>query len=305
MTPEKAQKELEEGLKGQTPLEVAFYGGTFTSLDKDLQEAYFSLVTPYLDKEVTGIRISTRPDAIEKDHLVALKKKGLKKVELGCQSLDPEVLKKAGRGHSLEDIKRASRLVKEVGLDLGVQQMLGLPGEDFASFKKSLEEILLLEPDFVRLYPTLVLKETGLAQLYREGAYKPLSLEEAIEWASYGLGVYESHKIPVIRIGLQATEDLAEGKDFLAGPYHPSFGQMVKTDFLVHYLLNLLEPGERIQRIEGSGQMVSNLVGQHKRGRKALEKGQGPIAFKNTLDRVLKVQTDKRQIVIGEKDLCI
>ena len=183
--------------------------------------------------------------------------------------------------------------------------MLGLPGEDFASFKKSLEEILLLKPDFVRLYPTLVLKETGLAQLYREGVYKPLSLEEAIQWASYGLGVYESHKIPVIRIGLQATEDLAEGKDFLAGPYHPSFGQMVKTDFLVRYLLNLLEPGERIQRIEGSGQMVSNLVGQHRRGRKVLEKGQGPIAFKNTLDRVLKVQTDKRQIVIGEKDLCI
>lgn len=219
--------------------EVAYYGGSFTALPLELQESFLGLMQPYLaSDDIGGIRLSTRPDAVDEETIKLLLAYGVTTVELGCQSFSEDVLRETGRGHTAGDAVRSAALLRQGGIDLGLQLMPGLPGGDRQEAYTSLEAALSLCPDFLRIYPTVVLGSTRLADLWHLGDYKPLDLEDAVDiCADFDL-ICRQHAVPVIRYGLQANDDL-DGDAVLAGPYHPAFGQLVKSR-LWHRVLQLL-----------------------------------------------------------------
>lgn len=232
-------------------IEVAFYGGSFTALPAARQEELLTPAKARLDAgRVHAIRVSTRPDAVDEAVTARLKAYGVATVELGVQSLDDAVLAAAGRGHTAADVDRAVAALRRAGLACGLQLMPGLPGEDWPSLIATARASLNLQPDFARIYPTVVIAGTPLAELHRRGAYRPLSLTAAVARAAYLKGLFENNRIPVIRVGLQATEELAGGA-VVAGPYHPAFGEMVEAftfRLMVGRLLERLDPaaGEKI-----------------------------------------------------------
>jgi histone acetyltransferase (RNA polymerase elongator complex component) len=236
----KPQKEDNAGMVDKTVIEwlgfshthsrvqVAFYGGSFTCLSQNRQELYLNAVQPFLKRgEVDSIRLSTRPDCVDDSICEFLVKNGVKTVELGVQSLDDRVLKAAERGHSGADSLRAIKILKENGLELGVQLMPGLPCESTLSFFATLDRVIECRPDFVRLYPTLVINGSGLAKKYKEGRYQPMSLNKAIALCCKAKEKLERAGIQIMRMGLQATDTLEE--ELVAGPYHPSFGEFVAS----------------------------------------------------------------------------
>jgi histone acetyltransferase (RNA polymerase elongator complex component) len=205
-----------------------------------LQEKYLSAAQRFIaEKRASGIRLSTRPDGMSEWVARFLKERGVRTVELGVQSLDDTVLKKSGRGHTAADAAQAAGIVKDAGLELGIQLMAGLPGDDKEKFLHTVSETVKLAPHFVRIYPALVVEGSGLADLWRRGEYRPLALDEAVELCSEALEVFGAAGIRVIRLGLQAGEELE--KTYLAGPYHPSFGHLVKSNIALKNMLRALE----------------------------------------------------------------
>ncbi len=224
--------------------EVAFYGGSFTAVDKDLQKELLKPAYEFMVKgDINRIRVSTRPDAISEEILVLLSGYGVATVELGVQSMDDEVLWQAGRGHTSRDVLRAVALIRSWGLELGLQMMVGLPGATEARDIYTASELTALAPDLVRIYPCLVLKGTRLAELYAQGKYQPLELEEAVLRCKKLLVMFEKEGINVIRIGLQPSEQINLRGDVIAGPYHPAFRELVESaasrDMLEHLLLEV------------------------------------------------------------------
>jgi histone acetyltransferase (RNA polymerase elongator complex component) len=210
----------------QNHTEVAFYGGSFTCLTKERQRSLLDAVQPYIESgEVHSIRLSTRPDCINDDICTFLKEYGVRTVELGVQSLDDVVLQAAWRGHSAADSFQAVRIIQNAGITLGIQLMPGLPQETTRSWMKTVKEVLRLQPDCVRIYPTLVIGGSGLASAYAAGTYKPMSMNRAIGLCCWAKERFEAAGITILRVGLQASDTLEE--QLLAGPYHPSFGEMV------------------------------------------------------------------------------
>lgn len=212
---------------GPRPGQVAFYGGTFTLLPRPRQAALLAAVKPFLDQGlVAGLRVSTRPDALEEDELEFLARHGVDTIEIGAQSFDDRVLKATGRGHDAGVTRRAARAVKARGFKLGLQLLPGLPAEDAASLELTTRAALELAPDFVRIYPALVVRGTGLARFFAAGAYRPWTLEEAVERVALMYQRFVGRGIPVIRLGLMHQPGLE--KEVLAGPLHPSLGHLVK-----------------------------------------------------------------------------
>jgi histone acetyltransferase (RNA polymerase elongator complex component) len=212
--------------------QLAFYGGTFTLLPEADQDFLLGVGRELMaEGRVESLRLSTRPDAVDAACLARLAASGVRTVELGAQSFDDRVLSAAGRGHGAADTIAAAGLIKEAGieggLELGLQLMCGLPGEDEESFLASCLSAANLAPDLVRLYPVLVLEGTTLAALWRRGGYRPLTLEEAVHRCRQALELFEARAIAVARMGLQASPGLEAA--WLAGPYHPAFGQLVRT----------------------------------------------------------------------------
>jgi len=235
--PERIGQGIRQGLaspkrRPEAHVEVAFFGGTFTGLDRARQADLLAAVVPFwgasLEKPVRGVRLSTRPDAITQDGLVFLKERGVTTVELGVQSMDDQVLEAAERGHTADQTRRAAALIKSAGLRLGIQLLPGLPKEDDASRVRTQTEVLKLAPEDVRLYPLLVIRGTALAKRYHQGQYQPLSLERAVAICSAMYVQFTKAGIQVIRIGLQNNRDL--DRNFLAGPYHPALGHLVKSE---------------------------------------------------------------------------
>lgn len=207
--------------------EAAFYGGSFTALPLDVMEVLLRPASEALAAGRIGkIRLSTRPDCISEEILGVLSRMGVSIVELGVQSLSDDVLRLAERGHTAGDAEEAVRLLRERGFQVGLQFMTGLPGETMAILRASARKGAALRPDFIRLYPVLVLKDTKLAAMHLEGSYRPLTLEEAVFRCAFLKRWYQRHGIPVIRTGLQATEELDRGDSLLGGPYHPSMGEL-------------------------------------------------------------------------------
>lgn len=224
---------IESQLAGITKprnIEVAFYGGSFTALSVKMQQ---SLLMPAYRLLQTGkihaIRLSTRPDCVNDEIVNFLYSLGVTTIELGVQSLDDNVLKTACRGHTRQDVFKAVTAVRKRPIQCGLQLMPGLPGEDYWSLISTAEEARQLTPDFIRIYPTLVIAHTKLAELYLQGAYQPLSLDQAIKRTAYIKLLFERSAIKIIRTGLQATTDLADTDVVLAGPYHPAFGELVDS----------------------------------------------------------------------------
>ncbi|MDH4227515.1 MAG: radical SAM protein [Deltaproteobacteria bacterium] len=207
--------------------EAAFYGGSFTAIPEVEQRRMLSAAHSFVASgRLDSIRVSTRPDSIDSAVLKLLIGYGVKTIELGVQSFDDEVLKLSGRPHSAADVKRAAVLIKENGLRLGLQLMPGLPGDTEEKATASAEEAAALKPDFVRIYPTLVIKGTELERMYNSGAYEPWTLDRMAMLCSKMLGVFGGFGIKVIRVGLQPTVELE--KNIAAGPYHPAFRDMVE-----------------------------------------------------------------------------
>ncbi|NLX19625.1 MAG: radical SAM protein [Desulfobulbus sp.] len=220
-------------------VEIAFYGGSFTGLPAERQVELLAAVQPFLQQDVVQtIRLSTRPDYIDTDGLMLLRRYGVTTIELGVQSCDDEVLRQAGRGHTSADSVRASRLIQTQGFRLGWQLMPGLPGENFRSLRDTIEKTVSVHPDFVRIYPTLVLKGSGLARLYGQGTYRPLSLNQAVAVVSRMKKRFDDQGIGVVRMGLQSSADLEEA--LIAGPWHPAFGELVKARLMLRETRRLL-----------------------------------------------------------------
>ena len=248
-------------------LEVAFYGGSFTAIDRDIQRKLLSVANKYKIKGlIDRIRLSTRPDCIDLDILKLLRECGVDIIELGVQSLEQDVLDKSNRGHSKEDVLEAVRIIKESNFTLGLQMMLGLPGDTKERSIYTAKEIIKLEPDFVRVYPTLIVKDTYLETLYFEQRYIPLSVEQAVDISSVILMLFEYSDINVIRIGLQPTENISsESGEVVAGPFHPSFRQFVESKIYGLVLDEFLEENsieDDDMKIEVNKKQVSNIVGQ-------------------------------------------
>lgn len=219
--------------------QVAFYGGSFSGLPAERQTELLAAVQPFREQGmVQEIRLSTRPDYIDRARLDLLCRHGATIIELGVQSCDDSVLQQAGRGHSQADVEQAVRLIKERNLRLGVQLMLGLPGDRFRSLRNTVEAVIRLRPEFVRLYPVLVLRGSGLETLYHRGGYRPLSLGRAVVLAASMKKRFDDQGIRVVRMGLQPTRELELA--LAAGPYHPAFGELVQARLMLRQTRRLL-----------------------------------------------------------------
>lgn len=212
--------------RDHTNVQLAFFGGSFTCLDEALQRRLLEAVQPYLRHgSVHSIRLSTRPDCISEDVADLLVSYRVRTVELGAQSMNDAVLQRTRRGHRVADTRAAVAALADRGCAIGVQLMVGLPGETTTSFLCGVRQLIDLRPDFVRLYPTLALAGTGLAALYRQGHWRPLSLSRAVALTGRARDLFIEQGIRVVRMGLQPSADLEER--LLAGPYHPAFGELV------------------------------------------------------------------------------
>ena len=215
-------------------IEVAFFGGSFTGIDVDKQKELLSVAYEYIkNKKIDSIRLSTRPDYINKEILKMLKSYGVKTIELGVQSTNDYILNKSKRGHTFEDVKKASKLIRKNGFILGHQMMVGLPESTRQDEINTAKDLIKLKPKIVRIYPVLVIKGTQLEKDYESGEYTPLTVEQAVETAKDLLVLFNKKKINVIRIGLQNTNEITDPNSkksqVVAGPYHPAFRQLVES----------------------------------------------------------------------------
>ena len=228
-------REVEETIRTQlawprrhlaAPVQVAFYGGSFTGLAMEHQRELLGAAHPFLASgQVRELRLSTRPDYVTPEIAHFLREQGVGIVELGAQSLDDRVLAASGRGHTAAQVLAAVACLKEAGIQVGLQLMLGLPGDSTATTLASGRQAAGLGPDLVRLYPCLVISGSPLAEIYRQGEYQPLALSRAVALAGRLWRIFKAHRIPVVRMGLQPSLSLE--KTVLAGPYHPAFGELV------------------------------------------------------------------------------
>ncbi len=224
-------------------VEIAFYGGSFSCLPRVLQERLLAVAHRYVElRGLWGIRLSTRPDCLSVGEIEFLKNSGVKTVEIGVQSLDDNVLLKSKRGHTAADAVEAAGRVKSAGLTLGLQIMLGLPGDTGEEFYHTVNLIVSeIKPEFVRIYPCLVVKDSELADMYLDGRYNPLTLGEAVDLAKYAYKRFREAGIGVVRIGLQDIPTMRWGIEILSGPYHPAFGELVKSAVFYDELVDRFE----------------------------------------------------------------
>ena len=257
-------------VKGEA--EIAFFGGSFTGIDMALQKELLGAAKKFVDGEkITGIRLSTRPDYINEEIIEHLLSFGVTTVELGAQSTDADVLKIARRGHRAEDIIKASRLIKESGMTLGLQMMTHLPGSTYEKDVKTCLDFISMAPSEARIYPTLVLKDTYLCDMYEKGEYTPATVEEAVDITAHLTELFDEAKIRVIRTGLQPSDSLTEG--FVAGPFHPAFGEMAQSRLILNRVLRYIEeedPGQLVIYCEEK--YKSRLYGQRRSNMHKIER---------------------------------
>ena len=253
-------------------IEVAFFGGSFTGIEEEKQNELLEAAYEYIKAgKVESIRISTRPDYINKEILKRLKQYKVKTIELGVQSANDYILKKAGRGHTFEDVKKASKLIRWYGFKLGHQMMVGLPESTKIDEINTAKSLIKLKPKMIRIYPVLVIKGTQLEKDYNEGTYKPLTVVQAVEICKELVRIFDKKNIDVIRVGLQNTDEITspefENSEVVAGPYHPAFRQLVESsmwyDAIVEKIKKLNIKVKKVE-VEVNSQDVNNVIGHKK-----------------------------------------
>lgn len=253
-------------------VEVAFFGGSFTAIEIEKQEELLSAVQPYIkSKKVNSIRLSTRPDAIDKSILKMLKKYHVKTIELGVQSTNNYILARCKRGHSFEDVIKASKLIRLYGFKLGHQIMVGLPESNEKDDVQSAKDSIKLRPKMVRIYPVLVIKGTELEEEYEKGEFIPLTVSQAVERSKEIVKLFNKKHIQIIRVGLQNTDTITDiskkESEVIAGPYHPAFGQLVEDsiwyDKIVEKIKNINAKVIKVE-IEANPKDVNNIIGHKK-----------------------------------------
>lgn len=275
VTPEQVTLQLRQQLPiSGAGAQLAFYGGSFTALKAETQEKLLAAAQPFLaDGSLESIRISTRPDAISVDTVDRLKQFRVSIVELGCQSLDDDVLKLSGRGHTAMDTIKAFELLRSSGVNVILQMMTGLPGDDGTASRYTAKTIADLHPQGVRIYPTVVLKDTELERQMKRGAYLPQTVEEAVELCAELYELFLAADIPVIRLGLNPTEDLSAG-EAVAGAYDSALGERVLSRMYLHRAQTLLKNEKNLKNpvFCVHPRRVSVMIGQKKENIRALEK---------------------------------
>ena len=259
--------------------EVAFFGGSFTGIEQEKQKELLEAAYEFIKtKQIQSIRISTRPDYIDKEKLQLLKKYGVKTIELGVQSTNDYILKKCRRGHTFEDVKRASKLIRRYGFVLGHQMMIGLPESTKIDELNTAKDLAKLKPKIVRLYPVLVIKGTELEKEYQNGEYEPVPLSQAVERCKELYYFFTHKKITVIRMGLQNTDIISDPKnaksEVVAGPYHEAFGQLVEDSIWYDAILEKIKKfNVKVKEIELeiNPENINNVVGHKKENIKKLK----------------------------------
>ena len=252
--------------------EVAFFGGSFTGIDVEKQEEFLQTAYGYIKKgKIDSIRISTRPDYIDKTILKRLKKYKVKTIELGVQTANDYILKQCKRNHTFEDVKKASKLIRWYGFNLGHQMMVGLPDSTKIDEINTARELIKLKPKMVRIYPVLVIKNTRLEKDYLDGKYKPLTVIQAVETCKEIVPMFMKKGIEVIRIGLQNTDEITDpsikGSEVVAGPYHPAFRQLVESSLWYDNIIEKMkELNVKVKKVKitVNPKDVNNVIG-HKR----------------------------------------
>lgn len=316
ITKEEVKKEIEEYLKSfkeeDAYKEIAFFGGSFTGIEVEQQEKLLKVAHHYVKtKQVDSIRISTRPDYINKEILKRLKKYGVKTIELGVQSTNDYILSKCKRGHTFEDVKKASKLIKRYRFVLGHQMMVGLPDSTKLDELNTAKDLIKLKPKIVRIYPVLVIKNTQLEKAYQEGEYEPITLNQAVERCKELVYRFNKKKIEVIRMGLQNTDLITnpekEESQVVAGPYHPAFGQLVEDSIWYDSILEKIKKvNVKVKEVEVTvhPEDVNNVIGHKKENITKLKevyevdvkvKADEKIKQGKSEMKILKVYTDFKQ----------
>ena len=268
ITPEEVSRAICEGA-AITPdgvqRQLAFYGGSFTAIPEAEQIALLEAAQPYLaDGTLSSLRLSTRPDAIDEATLQRLKRYGVKTIELGAQSMDDAVLTLSGRGHTAAQVAEAAGMVKSFGFELILQMMTGLPGdEEGAASLMTAKAIAALRPDGVRIYPTVIVRDTALYEQWKVGSYREHTVEDAVALCARLVPIFENAGIPIIRLGLNPTEDLSAG-DAAGGAYHPALGELVRSRMMLNTVrerLQACKEGEKVMIEVGKGKL-SQMIGQ-------------------------------------------
>ncbi|HBF0310972.1 radical SAM protein [Clostridioides difficile] len=305
VTSEDARNIIEECLETidkDADVEIAFFGGSFTAIDINIQKSLLSVAKEYVEKGlVKDIRMSTRPDCIDEDILSMLKEYKTSIIELGVQSLDEKVLLDSIRGHQSEIVYKSSKMIKNSGIKLGLQMMIGLPADTEEKCIFTAKKFVELKPDCVRVYPTLVVKDTGLEKLMEQNKYNPFTLEESVNIVKKVLVLFYVNNINVIRVGLQATDDIQIGKAVLAGPYHPAFRELVEADMIKDYLEFVILQNKNIKQmlVKSNKKNISKIIGNKKTNVKYMEEKFGVLLKTQESD----LDINQLEIVLDGKSL--
>ena len=252
--------------------EIAFFGGSFTAIEREYMISLLKAAYPFTGKDgFKGIRVSTRPDAIDDEIISILKQYNVTAVELGAQRMDDNVLRLNMRGHTSADVDKASKLIKSAGISLGLQMMTGLYGDTYEGAVYTAKRIIELKPDTVRIYPTVIMENTLLGDLWKKGEYKTLTFEDTIKLCALLLDMFEQEGLKVIRLGLHASESLESA--MLAGAYHPALRELCEGERYFNRVVEILKErrihyGDIIIKVNNKN--ISKMIGQAKRNLKRL-----------------------------------
>lgn len=281
-------------------IEVSFFGGTFTGIPIEKQNELLAVAKEYKDKCIIDkIHMSTRPDYIDVNILDNLKRFDVDVIELGVQSLDEEVLRESGRGHSVEDVIRASKLINDYGITLGHQIMLGLPSDTEEKDIYSVKESIKMNPKIARIYPSLVITDTPMAKMFKRGTYEPYSLEKAVDVSKILYKMYKEAGVNVIRIGLQPTENISEGGDVIAGPFHSAFRELVDSSIISDEIIKYANENDGNINIYVNNNTISKIYADKKRyflkTKESLKDRNIKVSIDNTLEKnVIKVEINDK-----------
>lgn len=279
-------------------VELAFYGGSFTGIPMEVQSSYLDIAKRYKELgRIDKIHLSTRPDYIDENILENLKRHSVDTIELGAQSFDDEVLMASKRGHDSKCTKKSAKLIKDYGFELGLQLMVGLPKDTLKSSVHSAHEVVRLSPSLARIYPTVMLEDTELLNMYRNGEYKPLKRDEAVKRSKAIYLILEKAGITIMRVGLKSG-DIIDNSVIDSPAYHPAFRQLVESEIARDRIENLINAKKDILSdkskknaskikvdIYSSPKWFSNMLGN---------KGENKEYFKNIFSNLdLKYQIDR------------